>query len=33
MIFRSDEGLTTFNKNNRVNFPGKKGQTEAFWGV
>lgn len=33
MILRSDEGLTTFNKNNRLTFLAEKGKNEAFWGV
>lgn len=30
---RQNEGLTSFHKNNRVNFSGKKGEFEAFQGV
>ena len=33
MILRSDEGLATFNKNNRVTFLAKKVKKQAFWGV
>ena len=30
IILRSEEGLTSFNINNRVNFSGKQKQNEAF---
>ena len=32
MILQSDEGLTTFNKNNRVNFPSEKRSKWSFQG-
>ena len=33
IILRLGEGLTSFNKNNRVIFSGEKWQNEAFQGV
>lgn len=33
MILRSDEDLTTFNKNKRVTFLAEKVKNQVFWGV